>query len=115
MLKRLCALALVTAVILLACVQTGPAPGESSSEKPQKQELEVFDPASYIREMMLEDYDFFWTTLEENCATFGLLEQAIRIDLEQIKQEYQQMISNLRDGDAEQFVQIRVGPFCQRE
>lgn len=106
MLKRLCALALATAVILLACVQTGPAPGESSPEKPQKQELEVFDLASYTREMMLEDYDFFWTTLEENCATFGLIEEKQGINLEQIKQEYQQMISNLRDGDAEQFVQI---------
>ena len=102
--KRLCALALATAVILLACVQTGPAPGEGAPETGQKQELEVFDPASYTREMMLEDYDFFWTTLEENCAAFGLIEQATRIDLEQIKQEYQQMISNLRDGDAKQFV-----------
>ena len=102
--KRLCALALATAVILLACVQTGPAPGEGAPETGQKQELEVFDPASDTREMMLEDYDFFWTTLEENCAVFGLIEQATRLDLEQIKQEYQQMISNLRDGDAEQFV-----------
>ena len=83
--KRLCALALATAVILLACVQTGPAPGEGAPETGQKQELEVFDPASYTREMMLE-------------------EQATRLDLEQIKQEYQQMISNLRDGDAKQFV-----------
>ena len=106
MVKRLCALALATAVILLACVQTGPASGESSPEKPQKQEREVFDPASYTREMMQEDYDFFWTTLEENCATFGLIEEKQGINLEQIKQEYQQMISNLRDGDAEQFVQI---------
>ena len=55
MLKRLCALALVTAVILLACVQTGPAPGESAPEKPQKQELEVFDSATYTRGMMQED------------------------------------------------------------
>ena len=106
MVKRLCALILATAMILLACVQNGPAPKENAPEKPQKQELEVFDPATYTREMMLADYDFFWTTLEENCATFGLIEQAIRIDLEQIKQEYQQMISHLRDGDAEQFVQI---------
>ncbi len=59
MAKRLCALVLATAMILLACVQTGPAPKESAPEKPQKQELEVFDPASYTREMMLEDYDFF--------------------------------------------------------
>lgn len=106
MVKRLCALALATAMILLACVQTGPASGESSPEKPQKQELEVFDPATYTREMMQEDYDFFWTTLEENCATFDLIEQAKRINLEQIKQEYQQMIFSLGDGDAEQFVQI---------
>ena len=106
MVKRLGALILATAVILLACVKTGPAPKESAPEKPQKQELEVFDPASYTREMMQEDYDFFWTTLEENCATFDLIEQAKRINLEQIKQEYQQMIFSLGDGDAEQFVQI---------
>ena len=106
MVKRLCALILATAMILLACVQTGSAPGESAPETGQKQELEVFDPATYTREMMLEDYDFFWTTLEENCATFDLIEQAKKINLEQIKQEYQQMIFSLGDGDAEQFVQI---------
>lgn len=106
MVKRLCALALATAMILLACVQTGPAPGEGAPKTGQKQELEVFDPASYTREMMLEDYDFFWTTLEENCATFGLIEQAKRINLEQIKQEYWARIATAQDGEAETFVRI---------
>lgn len=106
MVKRLCALALATVVILLACVQTGPAPEESAPEKPQKQELGVFDPATYTREMMQEDYDFFWTTLEENCATFGLIEQAKRVNLEQIKQEYRARIETTQDGEAETFVRI---------
>lgn len=106
MVKRLGALILATAVILLACVQTGPAPGEGAPETGQKQELEVFDPATYTREMMLEDYDFFWTTLEENCATFGLIEQATRINLEQIKQEYWARIATAQDGEAETFVRI---------
>ncbi len=49
--------------------------------------VESFDPASYTNAMMLEDYDFFWTTLEENCAPLGALREVAGVDLEQWKAE----------------------------
>ena len=53
--------------LLSACQKSDSISSEGGGTKLQK-EMEVFDPDSYTNAMMLEDYDFFWTTLEENCA-----------------------------------------------
>lgn len=98
--------------LLSACQKSDPAPKEDTAPKQQEEQkeeetplepVESFDPASYTNAMMLEDYDFFWTTLEENCAPLGALREVAGVDLEQWKAEYQQQVAALSDGDAEGF------------
>ena len=98
--------------LLSACQKSDPAPKEDTAPKQQEEQkeeetplepVESFDPASYTNAMMLEDYDFFWTTLEENCAPLGALREVAGADLEQWKEEYRQKVAALQDGDAEGF------------
>ena len=82
--KRVWSLLLAVLLLLSACQKSDPAPKEDTVPEKQEEEqkeaeiplesVESFDPASYTNAMMLEDYDFFWTALEENCATLGLME-----------------------------------------
>ena len=100
-------------LLLSACQKSDPAPKEDTAPKQQEEEqqeeetplepVESFDPASYTNAMMLEDYDFFWTTLEENCAPLGALREVAGADLDQWKEEYRQKVAALQDGDAEGF------------
>ena len=108
-------LSLLLAVLLLlsACQKSDSAPKEDTMPEKQGEEqkeeeiplepVESFDPASYTNAMMLEDYDFFWTTLEENCAPLGALREVAGADLDQWKAEYRQKVAALQDGDAEGF------------
>ena len=99
--------------LLSACQKSDPAPKEDTAPKQQEEEqqeeetplepVESFDPASYTNAMMLEDYDFFWTTLEENCAPLGAIREAAGGALDQWKAEYRQKVAALQDGDAEGF------------
>ncbi len=111
--KRVWSLLLAMLLLLSACQKSDPAPKEDTmpekQEEEQKEEqiplepVESFDPASYTNAMMLEDYDFFWTTLEENCAPLGALREVAGADLDQWKAEYRQKVAALQDGDAEGF------------
>ncbi len=104
-------LLLAGVVLLSACQKSDPAPKEDTAPKQQEEEIplepvESFDPSSYTNAMMLEDYDFFWTTLEENCAPLIALQEVEGIDLEQWKGQYRQKVAALQDGDAEGFVSV---------
>lgn len=112
--KRVWSLLLAVLLLLSACQKSDPTPKEDTAPEKQQQEeqqeeevplepVESFDPASYTNAMMLEDYDFFWTTLEENCAPLGALREVAGADLEQWKEEYRQKVAALQDGDAEGF------------
>ena len=106
-------LLMASVLLLSACQKSDPAPKEDTAPKQQEEEqqeeetplepVESFDPSSYTNAMMLEDYDFFWTTLEENCAPLGALREVAGADLEQWKEEYRQKVAALQDGDAEGF------------
>ena len=114
--KRVWSLLLAVLLLLSACQKSDPAPKEDTvpekQEEEQKEEqiplepVESFDPASYTNAMMLEDYDFFWTTLEENCAPLGALREVAGVDLEQIKAEGREQVTALADGDAEGFSSV---------
>ena len=83
--KRVWSLLLAVLLLLSACQKSDPAPKEDTAPEKQEEEqkeeeiplepVESFDPSSYATAMMLEDYDFFWTTLEENCAPLGALRE----------------------------------------
>lgn len=106
-------LLMASVLLLSACQKSDPAPKEDTAPEKQQEEqqeeevplepVESFDPASYTNAMMLEDYDFFWTTLEENCAPLGALREVAGADLDQWKAEYRQKVAALQDGDAEGF------------
>lgn len=114
--KRVWSLLLAVLLLLSACQKSDPAPKEDTvsekQEEEQKEEeiplepVESFDPSSYANAMMLEDYDFFWTTLKENCAPLGALREVAGADLDQWKEEYRQQVAALQDGDAEGFVAV---------
>ena len=115
--KRMWSLLLAGLVLLSACQKSDPAPKEDTAPEKQKEEeqqeeeiplepVESFDPASYTNAMMLEDYEFFWTTLEENCAPLGALREVAGVDLEQIKAEGREQVTALADGDAEGFSSV---------
>lgn len=114
--KRVWSLLLAVLLLLSACQKSDPAPKEDTvpekQEEEQKEEeiplepVESFDPSSYTNAMMLEDYDFFWTTLEENCAPLGALREVAGVDLEQIKAEGREQVTALADGDAEGFSSV---------
>ena len=114
--KRVWSLLLAVLLLLSACQKSDPAPKEDTvpekQEEEQKEEeiplepVESFDPSSYANAMMLEDYDFFWTTLEENCAPLGALREVAGADLDQWREEYRQQVAALSDGDAEGFITI---------
>ena len=114
--KRVWSLLLAVLLLLSACQKSDPAPKEDTMPEKQGEEqkeeeiplepVESFDPASYTNAMMLEDYDFFWTTLEENCAPLGALREVAGADLDQWKEEYRQQVAALPDGDAEGFVGV---------
>ena len=108
-------LLLAGVVLLSACQKSDPAPKEDTAPKQQEEQqeeetplepVESFDPSTYTNAMMLEDYDFFWTTLEENCAPLIALQEVEGIDLEQWKGQYRQKVAALQDGDAEGFVSV---------
>ena len=114
--KRVWSLLLAVLLLLSACQKSDPAPKEDTAPEKQEEEqkeeeiplepVESFDPSSYTNAMMLEDYDFFWTTLEENCAPLGALREVAGVDLEQIKAEGREQVTALADGDAEGFITI---------
>ena len=114
--KRVWSLLLAVLLLLSACQKSDPAPKEDTvpekREEEQKEEeiplepVESFDPASYTNAMMLEDYDFFWTTLEENCATLGLMEIKRPLKIDQLKEEYRERVAAVPDGQAETFLRI---------
>ena len=74
--KRVWNLLLAGLLLLSACQKSAPAPKEDTAPEKQEEETaqKTFDPSTYTNAMMLEDYDFVWTTLEENCATVGVME-----------------------------------------
>ena len=114
--KRVWSLLLAVLLLLSACQKSDSAPKEDTAPKQQEEEqqeeeiplepVESFDPSSYTNAMMLEDYDFFWTTLEENCAPLGALREVAGVDLEQIKAEGREQVTALADGDAEGFSSV---------
>lgn len=64
-----------------------------------------FDPTGFNQEQMLEDYDFFWSVLEENCPLLPLIDRipGASMDSEQLKEFGRQKVLALSDGDAEGF------------
>lgn len=113
--RSLLCLFLTAVVLLSACQKNDSSPQEETSsqkeEEQQKEEItlepvEAFDSNSYTNAMMLEDYDFFWTTLEENCAALGALQEVAGVDLEQIKTEGREQVTALADGDATGFSSV---------
>ncbi len=113
--KRVWSLLLAVLLLLSACQKSDSAPKEDTAPKQQEEQkeeetplepVESFDPASYTNAMMLEDYDFFWTTLEENCATLGLMETKRPLKIEQLKEEYRERVATVPDGQAETFLRI---------
>lgn len=106
-------LLMASVLLLSACQKSDPAPKEDTMPEKQGEEqkeeeiplepVESFDPSSYTNAMMLEDYDFFWATLEENCAPLGALREVAGVDWDQWKAEYRQKVAALQDGDAEGF------------
>ena len=106
-------LLLAGVVLLSACQKSAPAPKEDTMPKQQEEEIplepvESFDPSSYTNAMMLEDYDFFWATLEENCATLGLMETRRPVTVEQLKEEYRERVAAVPDREAETFLRIMI-------
>ena len=113
--RSLLCLFLTAVVLLSACQKDDSSPQvETSSQKEEEQQkeeitlepVEAFDSNSYTNAMMLEDYDFFWTTLEENCAALGALQEVAGVDLEQIKTEGREQVTALADGDATGFSSV---------
>ena len=114
--RSMLCLFLASILLLSACQKSDSAPKEDTAPKQQEEEqqeeeiplepVESFDPSSYTNAMMLEDYDFFWTTLEENCAPLGALREVAGVDLEQIKAEGREQVTALADGDAEGFSSV---------
>lgn len=114
--KRVWSLLLAVLLLLSACQKSDPAPKEDTvpekQEEEQKEEeislepVESFDPSSYANAMMLEDYDFFWTTLEENCAPLENIQQARHVDLQQLKEEFRARVEAIPDGEGETFFRI---------
>ena len=96
--QSILSLFLASVFLLSACQKSDPTPKEETvPEKQEEQQeeaplepVEPFDSASYTNAMMLEDYDFFWTTLEENCAPLGALKEVAGANLGQWKEEYRQ-------------------------
>ena len=114
--RSLLCLFLTAVVLLSACQKNDSSPQEETfssqkEEEQQKEEItlepvEAFDSNPYTNAMMLEDYDFFWTTLEENCAALGALQEVAGVDLEQIKTEGREQVTALADGDATGFSSV---------
>lgn len=72
----------------------------------QKDEIVPFDPNTFTNAKMLEDYDYIWEVLQENCAVIDLYPQASGIDLEQLQMEFRAQVEGLADGDAEGFANV---------
>lgn len=68
----------------------------------------VFNPVDFDKRKMLEDYDYFWDMLEENCPLLPLIGQVrgASMDSDQLKEFGRQKILKLSDGDAEGFCDI---------
>ncbi len=68
----------------------------------------LFDPAGFTQVQMLEDYDYSWDMLEENCPLLPLVGQVrgASMDSDQLKEFGRQKILELSDGDAEGFCAV---------
>lgn len=89
----------------MALLLTGCAGGGGADEI-EEAEKQVFVPEEYTAEQMLEDYDFIWTVLEENCGLLDLYDRTHDQSAGQIKEKYRQKVQKLADGDAEGFYQV---------
>lgn len=62
-----------------------------------------FDPTSLTTEAMLEDYDYLWSILNENCLLLDGLSREKKLNLEEVRQKGRERIAVLQDGDLEGF------------
>lgn len=62
-----------------------------------------FDPAGFTREQMLEDYDYLWETIQENCPLTAAYPQQMGQTVDEARQQYRQRFEALADGDGEGF------------
>ena len=76
---------------------------ESKSEPSWDEDVVPFDPAGFTQVQMLEDYDYLWSILEENCALLDGLEREKELNLDEIRQKGRKKIEALQDGDVEGF------------
>lgn len=58
---------------------------ESKSEPSWDEDVVPFDPAGFTQVQMLEDYDYLWSILEENCALLDGLEREKELNLDEIR------------------------------
>ena len=84
-----------------------PAPVEPEPEPETDWDADIvpFDPAGFTQAQMLEDYDYFWSVLEENCPLLPLVGRVrgSSMDSGQLKEFGRQKVLALSDGDAEGF------------
>ncbi len=82
-----------------------PAEPEPAPETGWDADVVPFNPAGFTRAQMLEDYDYFWSVLEENCPLLPLVGRVrgSSMDSSQLKEFGRQKVLALSDGDAEGF------------
>lgn len=98
-----------TGVVLLfllfaGCSKTG---GDTNAEPTNWQDgVEPFDPSALTTEMMLEDYDYFWEHLEENCPLLQGIAREEGVPVAEEKAKVRKKVELLQDGDAEGFTNV---------
>ena len=83
-----------------------PSPAEPAPTEPEPSwdaDILPFDPAGFTREQMLEDYDFLWDTILENCPLMDGFARQSGNNLEEIRLKGQAKVEALQDGDAAGF------------
>lgn len=113
-------LSLFLALFLFLCWgcdrQAEPAAPEQPSQPPPDQspapaepetgwdaDVVPFDPAGFTQAQMLEDYDYLWDTILENCPVLDGFARQSGNDLEEIRQKGRAKVEALQDGDAAGF------------
>lgn len=95
-LKRLIAIILCSSMLFLsACAQ-----------KPWNEGVIAFDPATFTNAQMLEDYDYAWQMLEENCPLLDVFARTEELDLNAVKKEWRSEVENIPNGDIDAFSSV---------
>lgn len=95
-LKSLTALALCMSMLFLS----------GCAQNPWNEGVTPLDPATLTNAKMLEDYDYIWKMLEENCPLLNVCARQYGENLEERKVEIRKQVEVLEDGDIEGFQKV---------